>query len=361
MKTTILTGSDIHFHQYDNGITLDDVINVGQQFIDLCKLVRPDLVLLCGDYSLSHNPTYQTSLAINNFFVELNKLDLPMAVLVGNHDRVFKSEHKLHILEHFRLFDDLDNIKIMDSTGLYMFKSGTRMLNVWAVPAGHKIPDYELAPNEINICAAHATFIDSAYQNGTRAKTGESAADFDKGFSVVLCGDNHQFQILPGFTTTTAVSVGAPMQHNWGDTESTRGFVQADIEDGKVTITQIPSIHPKFIKCECIIKSEADLEDYVRTHVDMWKGNVVRLQVSGSNDLLNSIDIQQWKDACQNTGVRSMDIKPNFTTNEVVVDKQIFIKTDAEEWEQFLLKRQSEFAELDLEKLKHLGLDFIND
>lgn len=361
--TTILSISDVHFHQYNNGITLADVVDVCSQFVDLCKIIQPDIVAVCGDYTLSHNPTYEVMMAINRFFVELNKLGIPVEVLMGNHDRVYKSEHKLHILEHLKLFNSLDNIEILDTVGFTQVHTKNEIIDIYAVPAGHKLDQQRVKNNNSlhrEICLAHTSFIGSKYQNGIKVESGEQTNEYDHGFSVILVGDNHMHQEIPGFKTTRAVSIGAPMQHNWGDAGSVRGFVKITISGLVVDIEQIPSNHPKFIKMECKLESENGFADFVKANIADWKNNLIKLTLSGKNDVLNSIDIEQWRNMIQSNGVRSIDIKPNFTSNDSV-STVVHATTDAEDWGNYLSKRQAELSDIDIDKLKRLGLDFIND
>jgi DNA repair exonuclease SbcCD nuclease subunit len=150
---------------------------------------------------------------------------------------------------------------------------------VHAVPAGHSPDSLKVTKGfDFNICALHAIVKGTAYHNGTIAEDGLPVSSFDKkGFDVVVAGDNHKQQEIKGLTDCRGFSIGAPMQHNWGDEGADRGYMHIVLgsyrhEPETVLGFQYkPTKHPKFMKVDW---AADDLEQIIfaaKHGVDSWR------------------------------------------------------------------------------------------
>jgi len=352
--------SDLHYHQYNNGLTLDDVIKVGDEFIELCKSTKADIVIFGGDTTLSRNPTYEVELAIIDFLKKLSKLNIPVAFLVGNHDRVYKSNFKIHSLAHVKLYpDDYPNIAIMDQRRDYVFHTENGVVAVHAVPAGHKPENFKLHPNIINICVFHDIVMGSAMASGMPAETGLSVSLFDNnGFNLVLAGDNHHRQELKGLTDCQGIYLGAGLQHNWGDSGDERGFTVIDISPGETKLKFIPSHSPKFMKISWDISSIEQLIEHIK-QINNWEGNIIKLNISGPSKLILDLDVGIWRDKISEySKAKLLDLKCDYADDKPTC--VIEPKNDGEEWVTFLGTKINNLDNIDIEYLKKLGLEYIS-
>jgi DNA repair exonuclease SbcCD nuclease subunit len=352
--------SDLHYHQYNNGLTLDDVIRVGDEFIELCKSTQADMVIFGGDTTLSRNPTYEVELAIIDFLKKLSKLNVPVAFLVGNHDRVYKSNFKIHSLAHVKLYpNDYPNITIMDQRQVYLFETRYHDIAIHAVPAGHKPENFDLYHDIANICVFHDIVMGSAMASGMPAETGLSVSLFDKkGFDLVLAGDNHHRQELKGLTDCQGIYLGAGLQHNWGDSGDVRGFTVIDSLPGVIQLKFIPSHSPKFIKVSWDITSIEQLIEHIK-QINNWEGNIIKLNISGPNKLILDLDVEIWKNKISEySKAKLLDMKCNYMDDRpnCVVEP----KNDGEEWVTFLGTKVNNLENIDIEYLKKLGLEYIS-
>jgi DNA repair exonuclease SbcCD nuclease subunit len=365
----------MHFHQYNNNITLQDVVNVTDQFIDICKNTSTDLILFLGDAAMSRNPMYEVSLAINTFFKKLNDLNIPVYVLPGNHDSITKNDHGLHNLTHLKLYPrDLHNIVVMDKRELYKIhlKNGTVALH--AVPAGHEPINLQPEPPSgatWNICLFHTMVIGSKYSNGMPAEEGLNISSLDKEFDLVIGGDNHNRQELFGFKNAVAgYYVGAPMQHNWGDVGSERGFMEIEFDteasNGEVDhfdVRYVNSNHPKFMRVVWTTSELDDVQNLVKNVKD-WENNIVRLTIKGPSDILNFFDIKQWKEKLIDVSkARDIEIKLNYDVaviSSLPIDQNMPID-DTSEWKSFLKSKLDKLDAIDIEYIEKLGMKYINE
>jgi DNA repair exonuclease SbcCD nuclease subunit len=357
----IAVASDLHWHHYSNGLTIDDVTRVGDEFVELCK--SADMVILCGDFTLSRNPMYEVLLAITNFLKKLNAIGIPVAILVGNHDRIYKSDHKLHSLEHIKLYPyDYPNVEVMDHRLSYDFQTRNGSVRVHAVPAGHTPKDFDISKTSLNICVFHDITMGSLFHNGPPAEKGLSVSLFDeKGFDLVLAGDNHKHQQIAGLEACQGQYVGAGLQHNWGDADDVRGFVCIEATDGhpwQVECKFVPSRHPKFKKVTWSINNTEELIAAVGS-IDDWRSNIIRLIICGPADVLNDVDVNLLKMKLKEfSGASHVDVKLRYDT---VLLAKPEVLSDADDWNRFLMTRLQSLENIDMKVLESLGNHYIRE
>jgi exonuclease SbcD len=84
-------------------------------------------------------------------------------------------------------------------------------------------------------------------------------------FDLCLFGHYHQHQQI----AKNAHYIGALTQHNWGDANTTRGFLDITLTKEHYGITRIETKAPKFVRCESIAELEAvDPSNFVALRTD---------------------------------------------------------------------------------------------
>ncbi len=376
MKTlSFLAYSDIHYHHYTNGLTLQDVYNVESQILDLAIAKKVDFILFGGDRFMSRNPMYEAGFLSDTMLKKISDSGIPLYILVGNHDRLTKNDFKMHTMSHISKYaKDLPNVVVMDQQKTYRFRLKDRTsVAISALPAGHEPIGLAAEPDaDFNICVFHAIILGSLYHNGTLASGGLSVTSFDKkGFDLVLAGDNHKNQPLPGMTTTPGYYIGAPMQHNWGDEGAVRGclYVKLTSAVGDTNkrhvacgIDWIVTKHPKFMHVDWTTDSLEKLIFAAEHGVSDWADNIVKLNISGPSDVLNSINPDDWKTRLVGTsGARTVEIKLKYTTTATVAPVTVGPVSDADEWLNFLATKSSDLDKVDVAYLEKLGMKYINN
>lgn len=368
-----LAYSDIHHHEYQNGVTGVDVYSIEQQITELCREYHVDFWIFGGDRFLSRNPLDISKRRADAAVKARNDLGIPGYMMVGNHDQYTKNPYSDHTMGYVRDYPkDLQNICVMDARNEYTFpirNDNLSIVTIHAVPAGHdidKAPFRFDAGSDFNICLFHAIIRGCAYQNGTIAPDGLRASSFDrKEFDIVLGGDNHKQQAIKGLTCTIGLYIGAPMQHNWGDVGSDRGCLIVDLEktlDGHLirNIQYIPLKYPKFIISNTRIESDRDMIDQIGTHLSEWHGNIIRWNISGPGKILDGIKVSDWETKIQTkVAARGVKIKLEYDQSEYV-QVPMPVVSQADEWKQFLAAKGGDIKDLDLGELEKLGMEYIN-
>lgn len=358
--------SDIHHHEYTNGVTGDDVERMEQEFTDLCKEVGAHFWIFGGDRFLSRNPL---DISRKRADTALKNRRGEGIVLVGNHDRWTKSPHSGHNMYVVGLYD-IPNIFVFDKIGGYHQIYNGCKVAFHALPAGHKASPTSFVFNhdtDFNICLFHDIVKGSKYTNGIVAPEGISPGLLDlPEFAIVLGGDNHQPQDL-GLTNTLGVYIGAPMQHNWGDVGSDRGYLIVDLwnDNGKITrkIEYRPSSSPRFLREEIRLSNDEDLSNFVTSIGSRWKNNIVRITFTGLPDMLAGLELTRLQSKLLHaSGARQVKATTKYDEQQTTIpDQGVTARDDGQEWKDFLNFKKPELAGLDIDRLAELGLEYIID
>lgn len=361
---TFVAYSDIHYHHYTNGLTLADVETVENQVLDSAITSNADFILFGGDRYMSRNPMYEAALASDRMIKKISDSGIPLFILVGNHDRLTKNDFKMHTMNHVGMYaKDLPNVTIMDERKAYEFttKRGAKIA-IHAVPAGHEPTDFIVDKKnfDFNLCVFHAIILGSLYHNGTLADGGLSVASFDnKGFDLVLAGDNHKRQELPPMNSCPGAYIGAPMQHNWGDEGAERGFMKVTSSSSGPTYQWIDTKSPKFMKVNWNVSDLESLILAAKNSVSDWGNNIIRLDITGPSIVLNSINLDDWKANLTNASkARAVDIKLKYDTTVAGV-VTLTPASDTEEWVSFLSTKSADLDKADVAYLEKLGIKYI--
>jgi DNA repair exonuclease SbcCD nuclease subunit len=333
MINRVLVYSDIHYHAYSNGITLSDVVAVEDKIYDIATEWHATHILNLGDWFLSRNPTVEVRIAAERQLLKLCQLNVPIIRLVGNHDRITKSQYATHNLAPVALYyKHLDNVFVLDNVGVFKIDG----MDIHHIPAGHHAPKTMQFDGPNNIAVFHDIIRGCKYHTGAIAMEGIQSDAFDyKELLYVLGGDNHQHQFL-NLRNTTGEYVGAPLQHNWGDVNSVRGCILLTVDTDKHTATTafMPIDGPKFIKAAVSVADIADLANIDTTH---WRSNILRLSLSGSKDTLSRVHVDTLEDKLvSSSGARSIKISIKYTDSRVATMDAPVIMSDNNTWNRFV-------------------------
>lgn len=223
---TILAYSDIHHHEYTNGLVEEDVVKVEHTVKESCSALDVDIIVFGGDRFQSRNPTDYVKYCADKAFADVAKLGKPMICLVGNHDRSTKNNESHHSLKSIELMD-FPNVVIADKISIHDMRIRGRQVKFYCVPAGHVPtldafgPDKILRePDVYKICLFH-DMLDGCITGGGTLFAGNNELvkflDYHE-FDVVIGGDNHRGQVLKYENSNNViVYAGAPMEHSRND------------------------------------------------------------------------------------------------------------------------------------------------
>lgn len=353
--------SDIHHHEYTNGLTGDDVSAIEDQFYSALVEHKPDFWMFLGDRFMSRNPL-DVSRRRADFALKRNaSLGIQGIMLPGNHDQYTKSAYSNHSLWTSDIFtNDLKNIFVFNKADTFKFKIGETTIAVHGIPAGMAIPDFDTDSNDFNILVFHGTVKHSLFTNGTTAQHGIDSKLIDKSkYDLVLGGDNHHYQELK-LHNTTGYYVGAPMQHNWGDAEDTRGFLFCEF-DGKPRVSRIHTKYPTFNKVDAQISLYEDIFKLFDNNAECWKDSIIDLSISSSNKILDMIQPHDLADKLnQEYKLRAIDVHLMYSNEELKQPVSAIILSDNDEWADYVAKH-SVNTSLDVNKIIELGNKYIEE
>ena len=305
---SILAYSDIHHHEYTNGLTEQDVVEVEHSVEEYASKLKFDIIVFGGDRFQSRNPTDYVKYCADKAFAEVAKLGKPMICLVGNHDRSTKNNESHHSLKSIELMG-FSNVTIADKISVHHIPIRGMDVQFYCIPAGHVPALDAFGPDKIlrepgvyKICLFH-DMLDGCITGGGTLFAGNNELvkflDYHE-FDVVIGGDNHRGQVL-GYENShnTIIYAGAPMEHSRNDsswessgtvcsiklsewyTKAAKGhipfntigmadstpmeehrvwFMGRGLGETKIDISRYDTFAPKFQTIEC---SSNSVQDYV--------------------------------------------------------------------------------------------------
>jgi DNA repair exonuclease SbcCD nuclease subunit len=253
----IILFSDLHAHAFKpyatilpNGLNsrLADTVNCIAQIYDYAKSISADAVLFGGD--LFHIRKTISVAAFNAVYEQMAKFSfskIPVAMIHGNHDQADR-EGNTHSIHAFRTF-----LHVIDKPCWYplVCRSG-EIIYLLGVPYIENIPQLqELThsscpnPDASRLLLGHLGIqgarigADFVYTNPHDATVEDLNAT---AFDAVFLGHYHSYQQL----ASNAWYIGAPLHHNWGDRNDTRGFIVYDTDTKQHQ--HVPLKFPKFVE-----------------------------------------------------------------------------------------------------------------
>ena len=367
-RLSIVVYSDIHHHYWQNGITEDDIMKIEDSVADLAKLTEADLILFGGDAFHLNNPPSSIRDNVDRAVYEQSRV-CETARLLGNHDREMRSMHSAHSSSHLRYFKTDHRVTTMDQAQDYHFpRIG---LTITAVPAGHRILTVRSRASSFHICAFHDILTGSVHDNGMKEAKGVSPDLFDvPEFDLVLGGDNHVPQKLD-LKNVPGWYIGAPCQHDWGDSGQDRGIVSITLEEEMrlehrakvVDFIRVPGGGPDFVK-KTIEVTSLDTAENTYINDPTLKGNIVKIILKGDARLLSSATRMQTleKAILTKSGARQLKIitEPTVTFKELIPALKDS-KTPEDDWKAYIASGKVDLNGVDPDVLIAMGLELLRN
>jgi DNA repair exonuclease SbcCD nuclease subunit len=245
----VLLWSDLHLHDWpqlssitDSGVNdrLIDGVAVMNQLLSVCEDEDIKYRIFAGD--LFHKRGELTTEVLNyayNHFANKSS-DVMDVILIGNHDLSLNTD--FHALECFK---SINNCIVVDTHRTIKFEDETISFHPWEDDRMSWRTNYLETVGSKNIAMSimHYDFSDILYR-GNPIGTGKK--------STLLRPEVHNFSghYHDQISNNVVTYIGSPMQHNWGDVGSNRGYIIVDIQEGKVCdISRFElNVTPKFLE-----------------------------------------------------------------------------------------------------------------
>lgn len=354
--------SDIHHDEYNNGITEMDVVDVEDQITKYAIENKIETVFFLGDWFRATNPNRNIIASAEACWKRRSDSGIKTYVLVGNHDRWTKSATSGHAFVSASIFNnDLANVEVMDEVCTLEFGDTCFLF----IPSGHEnsesVVNFSRPSGSTVVVLFHGLVAGSALANGGSAGNGIHP-DILRNIraDVIIGGDNHTHQRLDDLLGCPSVYVGATMQHNWGDRNQQRGFLDFVVaSEGRASFTFISSKSPKFIRVKIPAVNEMDaickINDIITNKLDGEKSGILEITLLGKN--VSKINIDTVEAAVRNIGVRrirvildrtfeKVELVPGMQYTNLPEDKwSLFVAgTDTKELNQVLLEQMGKWA-----------------
>lgn len=311
MKAMIF--SDLHAHNYQEFAAITEDVNT--RFLDCMDFMdrltaraaefKPDAILFGGDvYHLKNNVDSRVIKMTIEAFAELAKV-APVYMCAGNHD--YKGWNQdpalIEILSGF-VFN------IVHGEHCEIGNTG------WAVDIFDFRRDIEevkslarLVQKRKKTIALFHQDIEGAFYpgNNVAAEVGLNAAELGKKFDFSFVGHNHNAHVYGH----NVISIGAPLQHNFGDTNEKRGHWELDTDAQQLDFIENTE-SPQFITLR--ISSDAQWVPG-RQFKDFY-----RINVEGP-DIPEVVSVLKWKRILMESGSAKKEragIKLSDTTEDVI-------------------------------------------
>jgi DNA repair exonuclease SbcCD nuclease subunit len=271
MKIGIL--SDLHLNLWSYGATINcygfnsrlwDQWTVLREFVEYCNESGIEDVVCTGDVFHKHNivPT-QALYVANEFFSELSVSHINTTIIAGNHDFDSKSSS----ITSLSWLSNIDRCKVITSFGRWSRPELGNCLGIGYTNSGEHLRSC-LTQAEGCLVFMHQGVFGQDVGNGFVLK--------DEVLTQDMIPTNARHCFTGHYHNHTKVSdrltiVGAPVQHNWGDMGTSRGWVVYDTLTGRVE--HIQSRHPMFTHINYKGASVPTISKEMR---DAYKGHFIQ-------------------------------------------------------------------------------------
>ncbi len=330
----ILHFSDLHLGMENYG-HIDPATGLSTRFqdwqkaladmIDLANTHDVDVVIFSGDAFKNRDPspTYQNAFA--KALKAFGEQDRQVILLVGNHD-LPNIEHKAHTLEIYRSLD-LPRVRVSKKIEKFVVetKSGPLEIVTWPwltrnfllkneVYKGKSLDEIDtillekgsqlflekiaqLTPGIPHVAIVHATVMGATFGSERNVMIGKDLVVplsllASHKLDYVACGHLHRHQIL--HTDPYVVYAGSPQRIDFGEEKEDKGCVLVTIEmtpERKTTVEFIALAVRDFYTWT--------IEDTLSAPGKSLKDKVVRVIVTGDEEFVNKIGMQDLKDYLQ--------------------------------------------------------------
>ena len=322
MKIAVIADAHLNKSTYKNIMDKDqhglpfrtaDFMKSFEWMIDKVIDIKPHLLEITGDIFDNYGPSNHVRAFFNKQMAKLRGVNIPVIVLVGNHDACMK-HHALKPLQEL----DLGSPMIVDQPMLYNWNGVSMMLMPYSIDVEQGnislrdeflklIEDSkdDLSKNNDIFFFGHfgvrgASMSTYKGKDGVtkdflnKSKSDISVDDLDKiGADYVFLGDYHKFQILPT-KKCKAMFTGSIEKSDISEADQKKGFVVYDsnAEDspdmGKCKFIEYPHCRPMLVLSGTILDMQTKLAELDPSG---YKSAIVKLVFKGDKDEPNKFAI----------------------------------------------------------------------
>jgi len=294
-----------------------------------------DFFLFCGDAYKTTNPTPTQQKLFMQCLLRLYKADIPVVLLVGNHDNPlsFGKAHALDLFEHLPL--DGFHIICKPTTLILNTKNGPVQIvgipwptrNTIALSAVHfaksneEITRYisdalgkiiqshaqKLDPEIPAVLAGHLTVSTGVFSGSERrAIYGNDPTLLPsqlacKPFDYVALGHLHRYQNLNTSGYPAIVYCGSPERVDFGERKEEKGFCLVDLKKNETSHQFVATPARLFIQVEVHLKPEKNQTEQILEALakETISGAVIKIKYYLETSCKDLVDLQAVQQACK--------------------------------------------------------------
>jgi len=174
----------------------------------------------------------------NNFMDELEKRDITMHIIAGNHDVPYKNSNEINAMNE--LFDKYDNVNIYWEPETIQIDGTDICLMPWINNANYANAITHMNETPAQILMGHLEIAGCLMMRGLSNEHGMDIDTFDK-FDMVMSGHFHTKSV-----TNNIHYLGTPYQITWSDYKEVKGFYIFDTNTRNLEFIENP--HENFFK-----------------------------------------------------------------------------------------------------------------
>jgi hypothetical protein len=281
-------------------------------FFPFCDEHKVKKVIHLGDYYDNRKNVNIKAIQSNreNFISEIEKRDITVDIILGNHDVYFKSTNKINSLESLI---HSPNFNIITEPSVINYPDGLKL----ALIPWMNEENYEATMEFIKKCSAHWVgghfgFEGFEMMKGMKSKEGLSPKSFSR-FEKVLSGHFH--------TKSEKGNIhylGSQLEFTWADAHDPKFFHYINTEEQ--TLEAVRNPHTVFQK----IFYDDTKEDYGKFDFSSIKNKILQVIVIQKND---GFTFEAFIDKLEENEAYSVTIFENFTdfVGETLLDSDVSI------------------------------------
>jgi len=241
----ILTIGDPHFKVK----SLDEMQLFVEKITELAQKEKPDLIVVLGDVLDTHEQVNIYALtASDRFHQKLSKI-APLAIIVGNHDRVDNQDF-LSEYHAFNSYKQHSNITVADTTTEITIKNHRFILVPYVYPGRFEEALTKIDnPYDCSAIFAHQEFY-GAQMGAIKSEIGDK---WDLNKPLIISGHVHDYQEVQ----KNIIYTGTPLQHTFGNekpkTVSLFTFEGNDYIQKRISLG-LPKKRKITIKCDEVLE-----------------------------------------------------------------------------------------------------------
>ena len=333
MKVAIIT--DQHFGARSDSIAFLDFFQkfYDNTFFPTLDAAGIDTVLVLGDTfdRRKYVNFYALDRAKKMFFDELQKRNITVYMLAGNHDTYFKNTNEVNSPD--LLLAEYNNIEVIDKPKTINVNGFEVCMLPWICPENYTDSINEIKNTTSTLCMGHLEIAGFAMYRGMESHEGFSAETFSK-FDLVFSGHYHHRS-----NDRNIYYLGNPYELTWQDYNDPRGFHLFDF-----TTRQLNFIENPYRMFERLEYTDKETDPIDLDSLDL-KEKYVKLVVLEKTDFYK---FDKFSQKLYNKGCHEIKIVEDFSEFEAgEIDEEINLEDTVS-----VLSNYIESIETDVDKEK---------